>query len=369
MRHRLHTQRRWLTMFAAPALVAGTAFWWFTSADPTTTQGAFRTDASAPVSTPHPGSEHPPEMTASPAADRSGSHSHAMARTPESLGPEPFAGSLEGTDIDGALKADRQGQLIVDLETRDFFDYFLNTVGEVSPEEALGQIRSLAESSLPAAAAAEAMAVLDQYLLYKQRALDIQATPLDARRQNDPSYRLHMLEDAFTQLKQLRQGVFSPDVHQAFFGLEEAYGEYTLASLKLAARTDLTAEAKTALVAWHRDQLPAPLQSSEQRLMASNQQNVNRMATIRAADSPESAGQQLMAQGMSAEAAASVTAYLRERESFDARYQHFQDAVTRLGTSGLSAEDRNAQQRQLLQQHFPDSKQQTWARLKMLGGN
>jgi len=369
MRHRLQTHRRWLTMLAVPVLMAGTAFWWFTSDDPAASPDAFTTSPSASA----PGSDQRPYSTPGTAAglsaDRTDPNQTAMARTPDSLGPEPFAGSLSGPDIDGALKADHRGQLIVDLETRDFFDYFLNTVGEVSPERALEQIRSLADTSLPPEAAAEAMALLDQYLLYKQRALAVQATPLDARRQNDPNYRLQMLEGAFTQLKQLRQGVFSPEVHQAFFGLEEAYGEYTLASLGVAARTDLSAEAKTALVAWHRDQLPAPLQSSEQRLMASNEQNVQRMATIKAADSPESVGHQLMAQGMSPEAAASVTDYLRERESFDARYQHYQTALDQLEASGLSAEDREAQQNQLLRQHFPDSKQQTWARLKMLGSN
>ena len=368
MRHRLHTHRRWLTLFAMSALVAGTAIWWLTPTGPTTSPTTFTAGTSTPAHVPREVDPTPGTATAAP-AENSGPDVAAMASTPDSLGPEPFAGSLEGTDIDGALKADHRGQLIVDLETRDFFDYFLNTVGEVSPEQALGQIRTLAESSLPPDAAAEAMAVLDQYLLYKQRALDIQATPLDARRQNDPSYRLQMLEGAFTDLKRLRQGVFSPEVHQAFFGLEEAYGEYTLASLNVAARTDLSAEAKTALVAWHRDQLPAPLQTSERRLMASNEQNIQRMATIKAADSPESAGQQLLAQGMSPEAAASVTDYLRERESFDARYQHYQAALEQLEASGLTAEDREAQQGQLLHQHFPDSKQQTWARLKMLGSN
>lgn len=364
MRHRLHTHRRWLTLFAMPALVAGIAIWWLTPTGPTTSPTTFTTGASAPAQVPRE-----VNLTTAAPANNSGPDAAAMASTPDSLGPTPFAGSLEGTDIDGALKTDHRGQLIVDLETRDFFDYFLNTVGEVSPEQALEQIRNMAESSLPREAAAEAMAVLDQYLLYKQRALAVQAIPLDASRQNDPSYRLQMLENAFTELKQLRQGVFSPEVHQAFFGLEEAYGEYTLASLNVAARTDLSAEAKTALVAWHRDQLPAPLQTSERRLMASNEQNVQRMATIQAADSPEAAGQQLMDQGMSPEAAASVTDYLRARESFDARYQLYQDALEQLQASGLSAADRKAQQSQLLHQHFPDSKQQTWARLKMLGSN
>ncbi len=369
MRHRPQQHRRWLTTFALSALVAGSAFWWYLP------------EASAPapnVKTVHAPAPIPPADTAinPPAASSDASatgdskaDAEVASSTPTSLGPDPYAPSLKGTDIDGALKADSRGKLIVDLETKDFFDYFLNTVGEVSPDQALEQIRTLATTSLPPAAAAEAMALLDQYLQYKQEALAVQATPLDPSRQNDPNYRLEMLEKAFTDLKQVRQGVFSPEAHQAFFGLEEAYGEYTLATLGVAARTDLSAEAKTALVAWHRDQLPSQLQQTERHLLASNEQNRRRMATIDAAESPESAGQKLMAQGMSPEAAASVTNYLQERSTFDARYQHYQAALNQLRDSGLTEADVAAQQTQLLNQHFPDQKQQTWARLKMLESN
>lgn len=365
MRHRQSQYRRWLTTLAVPALVAGIAIWWFQPEAPADNAGA-AASSDSPALTDAPAQS--PGSTANAPA-KPASDVEVVTQTPASLGPEPFAASLQGTDIDGALKADRHGRLIVNLETRDFFDYFLNTVGEVSPEQALEQIRALATSSLPPEAAADAMDLLDQYLLYKQQALTVQATPLDPSRQSDPDYRLQMLEGAFADLKQLRQGVFSPEVHEAFFGLEEAYGEYTLASLAVAARTDLSPEAKNALVAWHRDQLPEQLRNTERHLLASTEQNRRRMATIDSADSPENAGQKLIEQGMSPEAAADVTDYMRERDSFDARYEHYQAALDQLDQSGLSDQDREAQQAQLLRQHFPDSKQQTWARLKMLGGS
>ena len=369
MRHRPQQHRRWLTTFALSALVAGSAIWWYLPEASAPTPDIKTVNAPAPVPTADTAINPPAASSDASATDDSKTGAKVASSTPTSLGPDPYAPSLKGTDIDGALKADSQGKLIVDLETKDFFDYFLNTVGEVSPDQALEQIRTLAMTSLPPTAADEAMALLGQYLQYKQEALAVQATTLDPSRQNDPTYRLEMLEKAFTDLKQVRQGVFSPEAHQAFFGLEEAYGEYTLATLGVAARTDLSAEAKTALVAWHRDQLPSQLQQTERHLLASNEQNRRRMATIEAAESPESAGQKLMAQGMSPEAAASVTDYLQERSTFDARYQHYEAALDQLRASGLTETDVSAQQTQLLNQHFPDQKQQTWARLKMLGSN
>ncbi|AOY89797.1 hypothetical protein BKP64_17365 [Marinobacter salinus] len=370
MRHRQLRYRRWLAATALSAIMAGGAMWLYPASNEPTpltdrvqgnTVGAATQDTGLKQQT-------KPDAVALP-DDRNMEPLNIASNTPASLGPDPFAASLEGTDIDGALKADANGELIVDIETRDFFDYFLNAVGEVSPEEVLERIRTLAVTSLPAPAAEQAMALLDQYLHYKQQAMAVESTPLDSARQNDPAYQQEMLHKAFNDLKQLRQTIFSPEAHRAFFGLEEAYGEYTLATLEIARRTDLSSEAKTSLVAWHRNQLPEQLQRTERHLMESNQESLQRTEIMEAADSPESAGQKLMDQGMSREAATSVTAYLQEQKQFEARYEHYRKAIAQLRDSGLAEPDLAAQQAQLLNRHFPDSKQQTWARLKMLGSN
>lgn len=370
MRHRHGQYRRWLAAIALSAAVAGGAIWLYLPGETAravtagTGEGSPKSLAADKGSGPLT-STSGDSVSDSPYADTP----VVTARTPASLGPRPFAASLEGTDIDGALRSDADGELIVDLATRDFFDYFLSTVGEVSPDDALEQIRALAFNSLPPEAANQAMALLDQYLDYKQQALALQATPLDPALQGDPAYQQRMLEKAFTDLQQLRRSVFTPRAHQAFFGMEEAYGEYTLATLAISRRTDLSGPAKTALVDWHRNQLPEPLLATERRLQESNEANLKRVEIMTNADSPESAEQQLIDQGMSPDAAASVTSYLKEREEFDGRYQRFSEALTRLNESGLAEEDEAAQRSQLLHQYFPDHKQHTWARLKMLGSN
>ncbi len=367
MTQRAPRPRRWLAACVLPALVAGSA-WWLYQPAPTAHTDA-RPALASPASTGGraPSPSTPATSTApSLALEPPAPDDPVAARTPVSLGPEPFAGSLAGTDIDGALKANSTGDLIVDLETRDFFDYFLSAVGEVAPEQALDQIRTLATTSLPPAAAEQAMTLLDQYLAYKQQALALESAPLDPARQGDPDYQQQMLRQAFTDLKRLRQSVFSPEAHAAFFGLEEAYGEYTLDTLDIARRTDLSPSAKTALMAWHREQLPAPLRQTEQRLIESNQSNQQRIEIMTTASSPEQAGQQLREQGMSVEAATGVTDYLREREGFERRYQEYREALTHLQTAGLAEADLAAQRTRLLHQHFPDEQQQTWARLEML---
>ncbi|MDI9244211.1 lipase secretion chaperone [Marinobacter sp. CHS3-4] len=287
-------------------------------------------------------------------------------QTPESLGDDPFASSLSGTDIDGSLKADQNGNLVVDLSTKDFFDYFLNTVGEVSPETALGKIESLARDNLPPAAAEQALAILDQYLDYKQQALDMGNRSLDPTRQQDPAYQLQMLKTALSDLKQLRRNTFEPATHDAFFGLEEAYGDYTLASIEIQQRDDLSAQSKQTLLKYHREQLPEQIRKTETRMIQETDMAKQRQAAIADASSPEEAGENLRDLGVTATQANEVVRYLQEREQFDQQFQQYQQELASLQNAGISQDDFEAQQTQLLERHFESEQTRTWAKLKSL---
>ncbi|WP_372999022.1 lipase secretion chaperone [Marinobacter sp.] len=356
--------RRWLLPGALSAVLAGSGVWYGLIQQPRTT-----------VEAPTPVTEHSVrEETSSSSPSEAGVALHAEtaepepanATTPKSLGSEPFAASLSGTDIDGALKADTNGELVINLQVRDFFDYFLSTVGEVSPETAIHQIHAMARTHLPEPASAQALALLDQYLAYKQASLSVMQTRLDPSREGDPAYQLSALGDAMTQLKELRQNTFSSDVHKAFFGLEESYSEYTLATLAIQQRSDLSEQGKQALLQWHRDQLPAELRETEQHLHASTVQQQARTAAINSAASPDAAGRQLAELGVDQDGVDSVVGYLKQREHFDQRFQDFQDAMDRESSSGLAEADLEKQREALLEQHFQEEQDRTWARLKLL---
>ena len=290
----------------------------------------------------------------------------ASYRTPESLGEKPFAQSLAGTEIDGNLKAGPDGNLIVDLATKDFFDYFLNTVGEVSPETALAKIEAMARNHLPPEAAEQALVVLDQYLDYKQQALEMGNQALDPSRQQDPAYQLQVLKSALADLKQLRRNAFAPDTHDAFFGLEEAYGDYTLASIEIQQREDLSAQSKQTLLEWHREQLPEQIRRTETRMIQDTETARQRQAAIAEASSPSEAGERLRELGVDPQRVDEVVGYLKEREQFDEKFQHYQQALASLENAGISQNDFESQQSQLLQQHFDSEQAQTWAKLRSL---
>lgn len=287
-------------------------------------------------------------------------------RTPSSLGDKPFASSLAGTHIDGSLQADSSGNLVVNLETRDFFDYFLNTVGEVSPERSLAEIERLARENLPPQAAEQALVLLDQYLTYKESALALGSQNLDPSRQHDPQYQLQMLKGALTDLKQLRRNSFDANTRDAFFGLEEAYGDYTLASMDIQQRDDLSPEAKATLQEWHRQQLPDVIRRTETRMMADGERYRQRQEVLANASSPEEAGKQLKALGVEPAQTEEVVTYLEERQQFDQQFEQYRQELASLNQSGVAEEDLATMEARLLEQHFEDEQSRTWAKLRAL---
>ena len=290
----------------------------------------------------------------------------SVAATPREWTDQPFAPSLEGTEIDGQLRADANGDLIVDLEVKDFFDYFLNTVGQVPPEEALSAIQSMANNNLPDSAAKQAMALLDSNLEYKREALALSQVRLDPGRQSDPKYQVAQLRQALADLKAVRRNTMSPEAVEAFFGLEEAYGEYTVASIEIQQREDLSPEARNTLLQWQRQQLPEVIRRTETSLIDENKVSEARQQAIADADSPEDAGRKLQALGLDSSQADDVVSYLQEREEFDASFEDYQKALTKLETSGLAPEDQAEQQQALLEQYFSNEQTQTWAKLRQL---
>lgn len=310
--------------------------------------------------------EQPPEAETSAATQ---APDEVTYQTPDSLGDEPFAQSLEGTDIDGSLRANARGELIIDLSTRDFFDYFLNTVGEVSPDQALDQIQTLALEHLPEAAAAQAMDLLDNYLAYRQQALELSNRPLDANRRSDPAYQLEVLQTTFADMKQARRQNFTPEAHRGFFAMEEAYGDYTLAVMELRQREDLTQESMQTLMDWHRQQLPEPLRQSEAQQQRNTAQHQQRQQALEVASTPGEAAENLRQLGMEDAQAGQVEHYLQQRQDFTTDFARFQDAVAELNASGVSQEDLKREREALLESHFTDEQTRTWARLEAMGSD
>ena len=141
--------------------------------------------------------------TAAPAA------APLTAPHPDVAPPAALPASLEGTEPDGALEADAGGHLVVTIELRRLFDHFLAASGEEPLAALRARIIAVLRQRLPATAAAEAIAILDRYLAYREAARYLAPPP------SDPAAGL-------AQVHELRARMFAPAVAAAFFADEEA---------------------------------------------------------------------------------------------------------------------------------------------------
>ena len=133
----------------------------------------------------------------------------AASEAGEIVPPAALPASLEGTEPDGEVEADASGHLIITIELRRLFDHFLAASGEESVATMRARIIAVLHARLPDVAAAEAIAILDRYLAYRDA----------ARRLVPPS---SDLVAGLDQVHELRSKMFSPAVVKAFFADEEA---------------------------------------------------------------------------------------------------------------------------------------------------
>lgn len=325
------------------------------------------------------GTAAPPSSGAGNAASASGKVSTAETGGRNDTGPavsvpghtphdwpgKPFAKSLNGTQIDGQLRADANGNLIVDLKVKDFFDYFLSAVGEVKPEVAVAEMEKLARASLPPKAVNQAMTLLGQYLDYKEKALNFSRQKLSVPPDKQGmSYQISMLRKGLKRLNELQNETMPPEAVKAFFGAQQAYGHYVLKSLEIQQRQDLTPSEKAQMIANARDQLP-PIIAHTQQQLAENQNQMQQIQHIEdTAASPDEAAVQLEQLGVSQDRISRIVGYMNRKTDFAKQYQAYAQDLRRLKNASLAPDDFAQQKNQLLHQYFSDSEERTWAKLK-----
>ena len=291
----------------------------------------------------------PPRAPAAPApaADRAASRAAAGRALGSALAagsaaaaaaPGALPGSLDGTEPDGAVTADAAGHLVVDLELRRLFDHFLIASGEEPLAAIRARIVAVLQGRLPATAAAEAVALLDRYLAYREAARDLAPT-------TDPAAGLGQIHD-------LRARMFSPEVARALFGDEEAATYAAIARRDALVDPALSPAERDRRIAELDARLPAAVREARAAAAAPLDQ-MNREQAMRAAGAsdPQIAAARTAALG--AEAAARLAELDRARAAWDARLAQFRAARAALvADSRLDAAERSRRIDELLARSF-----------------
>ncbi|MDM8350010.1 lipase secretion chaperone [Pseudomonas sp. sp1636] len=265
--------------------------------------------------------------------------------------PVTLLPGMNGTEVDGELKIDSAGNLQLDLALRDYFDYFLSAVDQAGLDASVEALLADANARLQEPALGQLIGLLGDYLEYKRASLALLQQPLNGQQQLQPQAQLAALQQAFDSLAELRRRHFSAGAVEALFGAEEAYARYTLDSLAILGREDLSEQGKADAQQRLRGQLPAAMRASEERQLQAQEQRGESERLWREGASEEQVRQSL---ALSYDPATVERLLLEQRSerAWQQRYTTYREQLATLHSNGLSPADQQYEQQRLRQRLF-----------------
>lgn len=300
------------------------------------------------ATTPGPRDAGPPipaDVLSAPAEDDAAYTPSAPPAEAEAALPRPR--SLRGTRVDGALVVDADGHFLPTLDARRLFDYFLTATGEVPDDALRARIEREIARRLPEEAAREATALLDRYLVYRERVRALATA--DVPDDDD-------LDSRLSTLVALRRETLGPDAAEAFFAEEEADARRLLESRRIANDPTLAPEDRTARIeaifATAEADLPAEVREARAASrVATTLRGAEDEIRARGGDAAEIAA--LRTRLVGPEAAARLAELDRARADWQGRVEVFREARARiLADPSLAPTERDAAVVRLGEQSF-----------------
>lgn len=248
--------------------------------------------------------------------------------------PTAFAPSLRGTQRDGSLRTDENGNLIIERGIRDLFDYHLTTLGEHDLQAIRQQLRSIFVRELPAQAAHQATLLLDAYLLYRDQSGALQDGYPALNEHNAAA----VITDYFSQRSALRQRLFTADAADAFFSADTGNEQTALQTLQRLSdpKTDMPGD--------------EPEKSAENPYTHSY---TKYREAVRSAPKETLAQDTLRNELFGREAADRLASLDQQRNDWNTRLANYRQQKQQLQTAATHAGiDSSAQLQQLQQSHF-----------------
>ncbi|MFY9179385.1 MAG: lipase secretion chaperone [Venatoribacter sp.] len=263
--------------------------------------------------------------------------------------------TFRGATIDGALRTDLHGNLIIDIQLKRWIDFYLSAQGEISLE----QVKELMVSQmrqLPSPGSEQALKLLDAYLGYLAALNDYDVE--EARRVAEPG--MSDLEARTYWQQRLRREWLEPEVIEAFFQEDEQIDLNTIKKFKL--RNQGASQAELDAL---EEELPEEVRTmrKESRTILSYADNLQQLKSQGA--SPAEI-QQWRVQQYGPEAAERLAKVDKEREQWESRLRNYQSLLK--NTESLTETDREAQREEYRQKNFSNTEQKRLdAALQLLG--
>jgi lipase chaperone LimK len=161
-------------------------------------------------------------------------------RTDEAPAPHP---SLEGTDVNGGIRVDEKGRIILHRDVRRLFDYYLSLRGRMDNESIRALLRQHLEASQPGKVVQDALALFDQYVAL----INAEAKYAEEWTERDLKAS-EQVASVLEERRNLRREYLGDALSEAFYQDQEQYETFQLERMKISTNPDLNeAEKKAAL--------------------------------------------------------------------------------------------------------------------------
>lgn len=269
----------------------------------------------------------------------------APVEQPEAADAPP-ARSLRGTVIDGALRVDEHGDLILGPEVIAFFDYFLSATGEEPDAVIRARILAAIGERLDGRAAEQATALLDKYLGFREAART--ARP-DLDQKADPLARLE-------EIRKLRREHFGDEAATALFGSEEQESAVAAAQSQVMLDRSLSEEEREARLAELDRQLPEEAREARTEARRPLAQQAEEEALREQGATPEELHRHRVAT-VGPQAAERLSGLDQRRADWKQRVDAFREERSRIPRSTPDPDARRRAEQALLERSFTPQEQ------------
>lgn len=181
------------------------------------------------------------------AADSTASEQPSMPQdSPRVINDLQQLKTFRASGIDGELKVDEQGQLIISVSIRHWMDYYLSALGELDLPEILALMQQKIDQ-LPEPARSQASGILQSYVSYKDQMADYDGGDAVDPMNTDSAMMFGDLKSRMDWQKRLRREHFSPQLVTEFWRVDEIIDDFTVAKMDVVSSDQTAAEKKQAL--------------------------------------------------------------------------------------------------------------------------
>ena len=259
---------------------------------------------------------------------------------------KPLPVSLEGIDLNIELPVDSDGNLIVGMILKDFFEIYLSAMGEEELEDILLRIQSAMNQQLTSPALEQGYETLKRFIDYK-----VELANLEQQEANPDLSELDNIRQQKEILAAIQQDYFSPTEADAFFAAEAQYDAFMLEHLTIQKNESLTLEEKQKLTQALAESLPDEIRQGREAAMAPA--NVYEQAVnMKANGESKEAIYQMRSETLGDEAAQALAQLDNEREVWNQRLEGFQAQYQAIQSSGMSEQDAVVEINALLGREF-----------------